>query len=468
MVRRVSEGTMRFSQAANEVSGNGHFLFTAGHFSTADCIVPSHAAWHSDCYTTPMDIPITASTLKRRRRLNMLAGVIALAALCASAWAANHVLRPSINAADIRVAEVRLGDIANTIGAAGVVIPVHEELVTSPVQSRVAKVHAKLGQSVAAGALLLELDDHAIVLARDSLKEQLAQQENRIVALTLELEQKRKQIVSLIELLELDLQSATVKFQRYTTLRKAGGVSGEDMLTAELNVKRLDIQLRQQRELIEDTRRATSTNIEGARLQKSILQKQMEQQSELLERTRVRAPFAGVLTLLLEDEGASVAMGQQVARVSEPNNYRVEASLSDFHARSLSPGQQVRIEQGKETLAGHVQTVLPEIQNGTVKLLVTLDQPSHPLLRNKMRVDANIITDQKHNVLVADNGPAFNGKGRQQLYVLRDGVAYKTEVNLGAGDGHAVEIIEGARLHDKLIVSDTTTFKQHDSIRIKQ
>lgn len=413
-----------------------------------------------------MDTPITPAILKRRSRLTMLTAAAVLAALCASAWAVNRVLRPSIEAADIRVAEVRLGDLANTINAAGVVIPMHEELITSPIQSRVAKVHAKLGQSVAAGELLLELDDHTIVLARDSLKEQLAQQENRILGLSLELDQKRKQIVSTIELLELDLQSARVKFERYTTLRRAGGVSGEDMLTAELNVKRLDIQLRQQRDLIEDTRRATSSSIDGARLQKSILQKQLELQQELFERTRVRAPFAGVLTLLVEDEGASLAMGQQVARVSEPNNYRVEASLSDFHARSLSPGQAVRVEQGKEILAGHVQTVLPEIQNGTVKLLVTLDQPSHPLLRNKMRVDVNIVTDQKHNVLVADNGPAFNGKGRQQVYVVRDGVARKTEVNVGAGDGRAVEIIAGAAQHDKLIVSDTSTFKQHDSIRI--
>jgi HlyD family secretion protein len=376
------------------------------------------------------------------------------------------VLRPSLSASAVRVAEVRRGDIANAINASGIVIPVHEELVTSPIQSRVAKVHAKLGQKVAAGDLLLELDDHTITLALDSLKEQLAQQENRIGGLTLELDQKRKQIVSTIELLELDLQSARVKRERYTTLRKAGGVSGEDMLAAELNVARVEIQLRQQRELIEDSRRATSSNIEGARLQKNILQKQLAQQQELLARTRVRAPFAGMLTMLTEDEGASLAMGQLIARVSEPDNYRVEASLSDFHARTLAPGQAVRIEQGKETLSGRVQTVLPEIQNGTVKLLVTLDKPNHPLLRNKMRVDVSIITDHKQNALVADTGPAINGRGRQSVYLVRDGVARKSEVDIGNGDGKAVEIVRGARLGDQLIVSDTTPFKQHDSIRI--
>ncbi|MES2018840.1 MAG: HlyD family efflux transporter periplasmic adaptor subunit [Pseudomonadota bacterium] len=411
-------------------------------------------------------MPITPLALQRRRRFTLLVTATVIGALCAGAWGINRVLRPSISAADIRVAEVRRGDIANAINASGVVIPVHEEQVTSPIQSRIAKVHAKLGQSVAAGELLLELDDQSITLARDSLKEQLAQQENRIGGLALELEQKRKQLVSSIELLELDLQAARVKRERYTTLRKAGGVSGEDMLAAELNVQRVEIQLRQQRELIEDSRRATSSSIEGARLQKNILQKQLGQQQELLARSRVRAPFAGVLTMLVEEEGASVQMGQQVARVSEPDNYRVEAALSDFHARLLAPGQEVRIEQGKETLQGRVQTVLPEIQNGTIKLLVTLARPNHPLLRNKMRVDVNIITDQKLGALVADSGPAFNGKGRQQIYLIRDGVARKTELEIGNGDGRAVEIIKGAQLRDRLIVSDTSNFKQHDIIRI--
>ena len=414
-----------------------------------------------------MDMPIAPLTLQRRRRRLLLAAVSIVVVLCAGAWGINRVLRPSIDAADIRVVEVRRGDIANAINASGVVIPMHEELVTSPIQSRVAKVHAKLGQSVAKGELLLELDDHTITLALDSLKEQLAQQENRIGALALELDQKRKQILSNIELLELDLKSARVKRERYTTLRKAGGVSGEDMLAAELQVTRVEIQLRQQKELIDDSRRATSSSIEGARLQKNILQQQLSQQQNLLERTRVRAPFAGILTMLTQEEGASVAMGQQVARVSEPDNYRVEASLSDFHARILAPGQAVRIEQGKETLNGRVQTVLPEIQNGSIKLMVTLEQPNHPLLRNKMRVDVNIITDQKQGALVADAGPAFNGKGRQQIYLIRDGVASKTALDIGNGDGKAVEIIKGAQVRDRLIVSDTSSFKQHDSIRIK-
>jgi HlyD family secretion protein len=415
-----------------------------------------------------MDQALSPQIISRRNRRTAIVIAAVLATLCAAAWGINRVVSPSVDAASVLLAEVRVGNIANTISASGLVIPVHEELVSSPIQTRVSRVYAKLGQQVKQGELLLELDNRTIILAIDGIKEQLAQQENRILALTLEMEQKRKQIVSAIELLELDLQATRVKLGRYQTLRKAGGVSAEDLLTAELNVKRNEIQLRQQHEQIEDSKRVTSSSIEGARLQKTILQKQLQQQEQLLAQTQVRAPFAGMLTWLLADEGASLATGQLVAKVSELSNYKVEASLSDFHARALGAGQQVRIEQGNVRLDGTVQTILPEIQNGTVKLLVTLAQPSHPMLRNKLRVEVNIVTEQRSNALLTDNGPAFNGRGPQDIFVVRDGIARKTALNIGASDGKSVEILSGARAGDRLIISDTSRYKDRDSIRVAQ
>lgn len=400
--------------------------------------------------------------------MRIAAALLMLAGVGAAAWGINRVLRPSIAAADISVAEVRRGDVANTISAAGIVIPVHEEVVSSPVASRVARVHAKPGQQVAHGQLLLELDDREARLALDALQEQLAQQDNRIVVLTQEMEQKSKGLASGIELLDIDLQANRIKHERYLKLRSSGLVSGEDMLTAELNVKRTEIQLRQQRALIEDTRRGTRSAIDAARLQQAILHKQIAQQERLLAQARVTAPFAGMLTSLVEQEGASVVAGQLVARVSELNNYRVEATLSDFHARLLTPGQAARVEHNGEVLAGTVHTILPEIQNGTIKLLVDLAQPGHKLLRNKMRVDVGIVTERRAGTLVIDSGPAFNGRGRQPAWAVRDGVARKTTLELGSSDGKLVEIIAGAGAGERFIVSDTAPYKELDSIRISQ
>lgn len=413
-----------------------------------------------------MDQAISDEIIQRRQRTRLALALGAIAILLAVAWSINRLLSPSVALDDIRVSVVRRGDIANTINASGVVIPVHEEQVSSPIDTRVSVVHVKAGQEVAAGDLLLELDDRTIRLAIDSLEEQIAQQRIRVQSLTLEMLQKHKQLASEIELLELDLESARVKLARYRKLSETGVFSAADLAAAELVVKRTEIELRQHRESIEDTRRATETNIEGAQLQESILQKELAQQSELQARTQVRAPIAGMLAWVMTDTGASVQNGQMVARVSELHNFRVEAAVSDFYARYLNPGQQVRVIYSGQTLLGEVQTILPEIQNGTVSLLVTLEQPNHPLLRNKLRVDTNILTDQKSGALIVDAGPAFNGRGPQDAFVVAQGRATKTRIELGLGDGNAVEIVAGAALGDTLVVSDISRYKHLNSIRV--
>jgi HlyD family secretion protein len=415
---------------------------------------------------TGMDREISNDIHQRRRLARIGGAALVLASICAAAWGINRAVRPSLAARDIIVSEVRRGDIANTINASGVVIPSHEEVVSSPITSRVAHVHAKPGQQVSEGELLLELDDREPRLALETLEEQLAQQENRILVLTQEQEQKQKELVGGIELQEVDLQSARAKHERFEKLRTSGAVSGQDLLAAELDVKRAEIRLRQQHEQVEDTRRLTRSSIAAANLQQAILKKQIAQQQRLLEQTRVRAPFSGMLTTLVEEEGASVAAGQQVARVSELNNYRVEATLSDFHARLLAPGQPVRVEQNGEVIAGTVHTILPEVQNGTIKLLVDLAQPHNPHLRNRMRVDVNIVTERKTGTLVIDSGGAFNGRGTQAAWQVVDGVAHKTTLDLGSSDGKLVEIIAGAKPGQRFIVSDTQSFKDQDSIRI--
>ncbi len=415
-----------------------------------------------------MDQPLSLELLARRKRHRLLILCASAFALTMLAWGLNRAIRPGISLKEVATDVVRPGSIANTISASGVVLPTHEEQLTSPIQTRIAKVHAKAGQSVTPGELLLTLDDHAAALAAESLKEQLAQQENKINGLGLELEHKGRQIASVIELLELDLQAARVKWEGFQAYKASGAIAKNDLLAAELNVRRAEIQVRQQHELIADHRRSTDSALEAARLQKNILSKQLHQQQQLLAQTQVRAPFAGMLSWLQADEGASITQGQLVARVSELNNFGVEASLSDFHARALSTGQVVRVEHSGQVLPGRVQNVLPEIQNGTVKMLIALEQPNHPVLRHKLRVDVNIVTDQKANTLVVSSGAAFNGKGEQPVYLIRDGVARKTLVNLGASDGKQVEILTGALAGDRLITSDMTRHKDHERLRVTE
>jgi HlyD family secretion protein len=117
-------------------------------------------------------------------------------------------------------------------------------------------------------------------------------------------------------------------------------------------------------------------------------------------------------------------------------------------------------------MSGRVQTVLPEIKDGTVTLVVTLERPDHALLRNRLRVDAYIVTAQKADALIAEAGQAFNGKGRQEVFRVQGNEARRVPVEIGLIDGHAVEIVSGAKAGDRLIASDMSRWRELERIRI--
>jgi HlyD family secretion protein len=415
-----------------------------------------------------MDQELSQQHHQKRRYQRIAIAVLLSLVFAGSAWAINHFIRPSVAINEIRVGKVRIGAIDNTINAAGIVVPVKEEQVASPNQTRIAKVLLKAGQAVKKDQVIMVLDDFTIRLALDNLREQVAQQDIRANVLTMEMETTLKKLASEIELLELDLQSNKVKLSRFQKLGANGITSAVDLQAAELAVKRNEVQLRQTKELLHDTRKTSGSNVQAARLQKSIYQKQLDMQQRLLDQTQVKAPFDGLLTWLIAEEGSTVNTGQMIAKVSELNNFKVEASVSDFFARYLKEGQAVRVEYSGQILQGQVQTILPEIQNGTVKLFVSLDQANHPLLRHKLRVEANIVTDKKEQALIVDLGVAINGKGRQEVFVLENGQAVKRSIEIGLGDNKVTEVIQGAQLGEQIVISDVSRFKHLNQFRVVQ
>ena len=422
----------------------------------------------TDKFALFMDQALSPESVRAGTRNKVVIALLVGLSLFASVWGLNRWLRPSLALNEIKVSVVRRGAISNTINASGVVIPVHEEQVSAPMQTRLTRVVVKAGQEVKAGQLLLELDDSAVRLVIDNLQEQIDQQENLTKRLNLELGQKLKTLASEIELFELDLESAQVLVERHKKMRAIGATSASELAAAELTVRKLEVQLRQHHEAIIDTRRVTETTIEGARLQRAILQKQLEQSQQLAAETKVRAPISGMLTWLMADEGASLTSGQMLAKVSELRNFRVEATVSDFYARYLSAGQRVRVLYSGLDLAGEVHIILPAIQNGSLKLLVNLAEPTHAMLRNQLRVDVHVITEEKAGVLLADTGPAINGQGRQEVFVIANLEAEKRTLDFGLGDGTAVEVRAGAAVGDRIIVSDVSRYKHLARIRLRE
>jgi hypothetical protein len=176
-----------------------------------------------------MDQPLQPQQLRAQRRRVFIISALVVLSLSLAGWLLHRLLTPELHRSELRIATISQGDIANTINGAGLVIPVHEAQVASPISTRVSKIHVKPGQTVHKDQLLLELDDHDVQLAIENLREQIAQQDSLMLSLTVDMQQKLKKLHSDIELLQLDLASSTVRLSRFQKLGALGITSQDDL-----------------------------------------------------------------------------------------------------------------------------------------------------------------------------------------------------------------------------------------------
>ncbi len=405
-----------------------------------------------------MDQPLSSSELSQQKNKQRRQIVIALVAIAVLLFGVNWLFTPSAERTSIRTAKVKLGSITATINAGGIIVPASEETLSSETNSRILKVLAQPGQHVSKGTPILQLETRALDLSIENINENIALKETTINARRLNSRKTVNEIKSRHQLLEVELERHSVKASRLEQLSSTGAAAKHDLLEAQLNVKRAKIEISQLKQSIHDVLATTEAEIDGLVLEKSILNKSLLEQQRLLVRSTIVANREGVLSWLKNEEGASVAIGEPLAKVSDSQNFRIEASLSDFYAPQLKSGMKATIIYNELRLKGELETLSPTIENGVMKLIVRLDNPNNPMLHQNMRVDVGLITDAADQVNTISKGPFISGKGFQEIFIIREGIAVKTKVEVGLSNKDDYQIITGVNPGDEVIISDVSHY----------
>jgi len=423
--------------------------------------------WPDICNCGGMDRDLSP---RQRRSPWLRAGlktVLAIGILAALGWSGQRYLRPSLELADVRVAVVERGPLEASITATGTIVPRFEQIIPSPVGAAIRSVHVSLGEAVSRGQIIMELDTTASALALGNLEEQLALKKAEFRSMDLQRLDATRQARSRRELLRIDLESREVALGRLEELGKTGAVSASDLLEAELDVKRTRVEIEQIDAEIVSLEERRQADLERLELELSILDKQRADQARRVAMSTVTAPRDGIVTDLVRDEGAFVAEGQALATIAAADEFRVEASVSDFYGPELKPHQRVRISSSTSELGGTLSRILPTADSGRLDLFIELDDPAVPAFHMNLRVDVEIITAVKPDVLRVRRGPALESAGRTEVFVVEDGRAVRTPVRLGMSGRQVIEIVDGLEAGDRVIVSDTSAYDGLTEIRIK-
>lgn len=393
--------------------------------------------------------------------------ILVVVAVIAVFLVASTLIQPSVARAEIRTAIVDRGPIEGTITASGTVVPEFEQVLSSPVDARVVKILERPGALLEKGDPILQLDASESVLAVERLNQGLALKENQQARTKLDLEATLSGLESQTEIKRLELQNMKAVSQRDRKLFAEGLVSQENLRQSELNEARTEVELKQLEASERIARRATEAELKGLALEMETLRKEQRESKRQLELATTASDRRGVLTYVIPEEGVAIRKGDVIARIADLTAFRVDATISDVHARRIAVGMPAQVKINESMLAGTVSRILPTIQNGIMSVVVNLEEPSSPMLRSNLRVDVLLVTDRRANGLRLKRGSFVNGDASPEVFVVRGKTAVRTPVKLGLASFELFEVTGGLAEGDEVIVSDTTQIQHLKSVRIR-
>ncbi len=416
-----------------------------------------------------MDREIPKEVLAGERRRRFIKWGIAAAAVIAVVIVLLSTMRKSVNAADIIIASADKGTIETSVNASGRVVPAFEEIINSPIATKIVEVYRREGDSVNQGTPLLLLDLQSAQTDVDN-----ARDEGRRLALGMEQTRLNNHtyLTNLemnIKVKEMDVNRKRVEVANERRLDSLGSGTGDRVREAELAYNTGKLELEQLRQQLENERGVREAEMQMKALELDIFQKSFAEKQRMLDDARILSPRAATLTYVNNEIGKQVSMGEKVAVISDLSHFKVNAEIADSYGDRVAVGSRAVVRIGRVKLDGHVSNVTPLSKNGVIAFTVMLDNDDNDGLRSGLKTDVFVMCDIKDDAVRIPNGSYFKGPGEYQMFVLTsDNELEKRPVTLGDSNYEFVEVVKGLSTGDRVVISDMSNYTNSNKLKINE
>ncbi|WP_243384493.1 efflux RND transporter periplasmic adaptor subunit [Geothrix alkalitolerans] len=413
-----------------------------------------------------MDLP--RNIAPRRRHLRLMIGIGAVMLLVAGLALLKPPV-PTVEHQNLLVDAVKRGPLLIQIRGSGSLVPVHVRWLTTAAPGRVERLVALPGAVVKAEDLILELSNPELQQSALDAAWQLKAAEADLQAAKARLQGQLLDVRASLASAKANRSNAGMGLQASEALAKAGLISHHDLLKARTLNEELDTRL-----AIEEGRLQSGSDSMKAQL--ASFQARVEQARALytLKRTQVdglkiRAGLDGVLQQLPVQVGQQLEPGAILAKVAQPTQLKAELKIGETQAKDLSLGLTVHIDTRNGVVSGRIARIDPSVQGGTVTVDVSLDDPLPKGARPDLSVEGVVEVDRIADALHVGRPVQAQAQGQASLFRLSaDGTeATRVKVAFGRGSVSTLEVLEGLRVGDRVILSDASAWDGFDRIRIK-
>lgn len=378
------------------------------------------------------------------------------------------VMKPSLYRKELHISKVDRGTIEVSVSASGRVIPAFEEIINSPINSRIVEVYKKGGDSVEVGTPILKLDlqsaetDYNKLLDEEQMKRlQLEQLRVANLSKLSEMEMKLK-----ISRMELNRKEVELRNERY--LDSLGAGTTDKVLQVELSYNVGVLQLNEDEQKYKNEQALSEAELKVKELELSIFRKSLAETKRTLDDAQIRSPRKAVLTYINNEIGAQVQQGSRVAIVSDLSHFKIEGEIADSYGDRIAVGSKAVVKIGNDKLDGVVSEVTPLSKNGVISFIVQLDESNHKRLRSGLKTDVYVMNAIKDDVMRIANSSYYMGKGEYEMFVVDGDQLLKRKVILGDSNFEYVEVVSGLHEGDEVVVSDISQYKEKSKLKIRK
>lgn len=406
-----------------------------------------------------------------RQRKLLIAGA-GVAVLVAIGFAIPHLSTlfsadSSVSASRLTIATVSRGPFVRDIAAEGkVVAAVSPTMYAASAGAVELKVHA--GDVVKKGQVLA-------VVTSPELTSKLAQEKSAADAMQVEFlraqvdaRKKRSELQKAFDNATLDQTAGQRDLKRYQSAFDKGAVPVADVDKAKSTLDKADVTVKHAKSDLTMDNDSLTFDIQSKKLahdRQLLMVQDLERQVEDLN---VKSPVGGQVGQLFIAERATVAKDAQLLSVIDLSALEVEMKVPESFARDLSIGVPGEIAGNGKQWNGKVSAISPEVVNGEVAARLRFDGETPQQLRQSQRLSVRILLDKRDNVLTVQRGSFVDESAGRYAYIVNDGMADRRDIRVGASSIDKVEILDGLKEGDKIVVSGADTFGDAKHIAISR
>ena len=405
---------------------------------------------------------------------------LALVVLAGSAYAVSRLkpAAPPVDRSTVWPDTVKRGDLTIQVrGSTGTLNPREDsiQLIPALTDATVVRIRALPGAIVTPDTILMDLSDPQLDQQLTSAK--LALEQAKADYKTQQATLQSALMTLKTTLAQIDADYSTDKRQADTDaqLCKLGVISGLVCGASKNKFDQLDAQKKIAMEQIDVTQKAMS--VELASYQSKIDQAKTlvdlyQKQTAALE---VRAGIAGEVAALPVGAsgpiqvGTHVPAGTPVAEVIQLDKLKAALQIAETQAHDIQIGQPASIDTHNGIVPGHVTRIDPSVLNGTRTVDVALDGPLPPGAVPGLSVDGTIDLARLKDVIYVGRPALGNDFSTLSLFKIDpDGKdAVRVPVKVGRSSVNAIQILEGLKEGDTVILSDMSRYDAVDRIRLE-